>query len=340
MRKKLRRFGLLSKAILFTVIIHGALLVLLIFSFNWADPVKRGGAKPIQAVAVSEQAILEQVEKDRRREAEKKKQAEQAAKKLEELTRKQREEEQKLAELETKRKVEEQKQREAEAARKAEQAKQEAEKKRKAAEQKKKREEAERKKKLEDEKKRVEAEQKKKAEAERKKKLEAERKKKLAEEKKRKEAERKKKLEAEKKRKEAEKKKKLEDEKKRKAEEEQRQRDEEQLRRQLEEEQRVKTKNDAEGALTALQARIRAAVESNWLRPVGVSGLTATIRVKVARDGRVLSVQIVKSSGDPLFDKSAENAVYRASPLPFPENPKFYEYINDFQFKFDPPDDF
>ena len=330
MRKKLRRFGLLSKAILFTVIIHGALLVLLIFSFNWADPIKRGGAKPIQAVAVSEQAILEQVEKDRRREAEKKEQAEQAAKKLEELTRKQREEEQKLAELENKRKAEEQKQREAEAARKAEQAKQEAEKKRKAAEQKKK---------LEAEKKQREAERKKELEAERKK-QEAEKKKQEAE-KKRKEAERKEKLEKEKKRKEAERKKKLEDEKKRKAEEEQRQRNEEQLQRQLEEEQRVKTKNDAEGTLKAFQARIRAAVESNWRRPrVSESGLTAIIRVKVARDGQVISASIVKSSGDRFFDESAENAVYKASPLPFPANPKFYEFINDFQFKFDPPDDF
>ena len=328
MRKKLRRFGLLSKAILFTVIIHGALLVLLIFSFNWADPVKRGGAKPIQAVAVSEQAILEQVEKDRRREAEKKKQAEQAAKKLEELTRKQREEEQKLAELENKRKAEEQKQREAEAARKAEQAKQEAEKKRKAAEQKKK---------LEAEKKQKEAERKKKLEAERKK-QEAEKKKQEAE-KKRKEAERKEKLEAEKKRKEAERKQKLEDEKKRKAEEEQRQRNEEQLRRQLEEEQRVKTQNDAGDALSALVDRIAAAVESNWRRPhAGVSGLTATIRVKVAPDGRVISARITRGSGDRFFDESAEKAVRKASPLPFPEKPEYYEFINEFDFKFSPDD--
>ena len=331
MRKKLRRFGLLSKAILFTVIIHGALLVLLIFSFNWADPVERGGAKPIQAVAVSEQAILEQVEKDRRREAEKKKQAEQAAKKLEELTRKQREEEQKLAELENQRKAEEQKQREAEAARKAEQAKQEAEKKRKAAEQKKKleaekkRKEAERKKKLEAEKKKQEAE---------KKKQEAEKKKQEAE-KKRKEAERKEKLEAEKKRKEAERKKKLEDEKKRKAEEEQRQRNEEQLRRQLEEEERVKTKGEAEDALSALIGVIRSAVENVWRQPLGsASGMTATIQVKVARDGRVISVRIVKSSGDQFFDESVELAVRKASPLPFPKNPKYYEFIKNFNFEF------
>lgn len=331
MRNRLRRAGLLSKAVLFTLLIHGALLALLLFSFNYATPVKHGGAQPIQAVAVSEQAILAQVEKDRREEEAKKKEAERAAKHLEELTRKQREEEQKLAALEDKRKAEEEKQRQL-----AE------EQKRKAAEEKKQAEaEAKR---IAEAKKKAEAEAKRQAEAEAEKKRQAE----AEKEKKRKEAEAKKQAEAEKKRKAAEEKKKREAEAKRKAEEEkkkreaeQRRRAEEQLRRELEQEQRLQTQGEAADALNALIGAIRHAVESVWRRPqIGASGLTATVRVRVARDGRVSSVRVVKGSGDRLFDESVELAVRKASPLPFPTKREYYEFINEFQFIFRDPNAF
>ena len=83
--------------------------------------------------------------------------------------------------------------------------------------------------------------------------------------------------------------------------------------------------------------RIAAEVESNWLRPrISQAGLTVTIRVKVARDGRVTAARVTRSSGDPFFDQSAERAVHKASPLPFPSNPEYYEFINEFDFKFSP----
>ena len=309
MWRKLRRFGLLSKSLLFTVVIHGVLIVLLIYSFNWVDRIKRGGVEPIQAVAVPARDL----EKER------------AAKALEELEKRKREEEarkQKALADEQRRKAEEEKK------------KQEAEKKRKAEEQKKleaekKKRQAEQKRKAEEERKKQQAEQQRQAEEERKKREAEEQKKQL-------EAERRKKLEAEKKRREAEEQRKLEAEKKRKEEEAKRLRAE-QLRKQLEAEQLAKTKKDAADALSALVDRIAAAVERNWLRPrTSQSGLTATIRVKVARDGRVTSARVTKSSGDPFFDQSAERAVQKASPLPFPANPEYYEFINEFDFKFSP----
>ena len=99
----------------------------------------------------------------------------------------------------------------------------------------------------------------------------------------------------------------------------------------------MKTQNDAGDALSALVDRIAAAVENNWRRPrTSQSGLTVTISVKVARDGQVLSARVTHSSGDPFFDQSAELAVRKASPLPFPDNPEYYEFINEFDFKFNP----
>jgi colicin import membrane protein len=44
----------------------------------------------------------------------------------------------------------------------------------------------------------------------------------------------------------------------------------------------------------------------------------------------------VKSSGNPVFDRSAESAVYKAAPLPQPSDPKAAEALRDFQFIFKP----
>ena len=92
--------------------------------------------------------------------------------------------------------------------------------------------------------------------------------------------------------------------------------------------------------MSALVDRIAGAVENNWRRPAVLSrsGLVATIRVKVSPDGSVQSARIVNSSGDARFDQSAQIAVKKASPLPFPTDPRYYEFINEFDMVFNPDD--
>ena len=295
MGKKLRQFGLRSKALLFTAVIHGALIAFLFD--NSSDTVKPGAAEPMEAWVVSARDL----------------EAEQVVRELEELTRRREEEKKKQEVEEKKKKIEVEKKRKAEQLKKLE-----AEKKRKA-EQLKKKQEVEKKRKAEQLKKKQEAEKKRKAE-QLKKKQEAEKKRK---------AEQLKKQEAEKKRKAEQLKKKQEAEAKRQR--------AEQLRKRLEQEQRAKNKKDAGTAMSALKGRIAAAVGNNWRRPhTSQSGLTARIRVKVARDGQVLSADVIRSSGDLDFDASAEIAVLKASPLPFPSEPHYYEFINEFDFVFDP----
>jgi colicin import membrane protein len=81
-------------------------------------------------------------------------------------------------------------------------------------------------------------------------------------------------------------------------------------------------------------------VRENWNKPPGsTTGLETVISVKVQRTGEVVSVKVVKSSGNEYFDQSAENAVYKASPLPFPDEPRYYEFIKEFNFKFVPDGD-
>ena len=136
-----------------------------------------------------------------------------------------------------------------------------------------------------------------------------------------KEAEKKRKKEAEKKRKaEAEKKRKKEAEKKRKA-----------------EAAREQEKQDAYSALGSLVGAIKGKIEGNWSNRLACSGQEVTISVKVNVSGEVTAVKVVGDSGDDACRRSAENAVYKASPLPFPDNPRFFKWLDqEFQIIFKP----
>jgi len=208
----------------------------------------------------------------------------------------------------------------------------EALKKKKAAESKKKakaekKRKATQKKKAAEKKKEKEALKKKKA-AEAKKKAKAEKKRKATEKKKAKAL--KKKEEALEKKKAAEAKKKSEAEKKRKA-VEKKAREAAETQAQLE-----RDEQEAVSAFGALAWAIQQQVSSNWSEPGDFSGMSVSFLVKVDRDGNVISVTITKESGHARLDESAENAIFKASPLPFPTEPRYYEYLKEFNFVFKP----
>ena len=50
----------------------------------------------------------------------------------------------------------------------------------------------------------------------------------------------------------------------------------------------------------------------------GLEGLSCTLRITLVPGGEVARVEVMKSSGNPIFDRQAENAVRKASPLPVP----------------------
>ncbi len=155
--------------------------------------------------------------------------------------------------------------------------------------------------------------------------------KKQEEERKRKDAERKK-VEADKKR--AEQQKKEEQESRRKA-------AEEGLKQQVaaEEQARLEAARAARAASEAdkYKALIRQKVSRNWNRPPGAAtGLKCQVRVRLTPGGEVLQASVVRSSGDPVFDRSVENAVYKAAPLPIPPDPDLFDYFREIEFLFSP----
>ena len=147
---------------------------------------------------------------------------------------------------------------------------------------------------------------------------------------KKKAAEKKKEKEALKKKKAVEAKKKAEAEKKRKA-AEKKAREAAETQAQLE-----RDEQEAVSAFGALAWAIQQQVSSNWSEPGDFSGMSVSFLVKVDRDGNVISVTITKESGHARLDESAENAIFKASPLPFPTEPRYYEYLKEFNFVFKP----
>jgi colicin import membrane protein len=299
------------RAVTYAVLMHVGLLLLLVISLDWTPKaIKPGSHKPIQAELV-DLSQLQAVEA--KKQAEQQRIAEEQQRKLEQ-------EAQQKAEAERKLKAEQAAKQKAEAERVAKQ-KAEAERKRKA-----------------------EQAAKQKAEAERKRKAEQAAKEQAAKEQAAKEKAAKEKAAKEKAAKEKAAKEQAEAERKRKAEqaakekaaaEAARQREAEQaLQAQLAEEQ---AQARAEHALSGYIPQIQNKIQRNWLRPAGsAGGLSCLIRVKLIPGGEVVDAKVVRSSGDPLFDRSVETAVLKASPLPMPADATMFKYFREIDFNFNP----
>lgn len=85
---------------------------------------------------------------------------------------------------------------------------------------------------------------------------------------------------------------------------------------------------------------IKQKVTQNWIRPVGIrKGLRCTVHVRVTPGGQVIEARVIQSSGNPAFDRSAESAVHKATPLPVPTDPRLFEaHFREFNFVFNPED--
>jgi TolA protein len=84
-------------------------------------------------------------------------------------------------------------------------------------------------------------------------------------------------------------------------------------------------------------SQIRKKIERNWVRPAGwTRGMECMVRVHLAPTGEVLQVEVARSSGSPAFDRSVENAVHKASPLPLPKDKRLIEDFRDLELRFRP----
>ena len=67
-------------------------------------------------------------------------------------------------------------------------------------------------------------------------------------------------------------------------------------------------------------------IARNWVRPPSTAeDFQCQLHLQLLPDGSVTNARIEKSCGSAQLDKSVEDAVYRASPLPKPEDPSVFD---------------
>lgn len=84
------------------------------------------------------------------------------------------------------------------------------------------------------------------------------------------------------------------------------------------------------GEVDKYKALIVNAIGRNWILPENVdSALSSQFRIRLAPDGSILEVTLTRSSGDSLLDRSAQTAIYKASPLPVPADAETFNLFRN-----------
>lgn len=84
------------------------------------------------------------------------------------------------------------------------------------------------------------------------------------------------------------------------------------------------------GEVDKYKAMIIGAISRQWILPDNAnSSLSSQFRIRLAPNGAVLEVSLTRSSGDPILDRSAQSAIYKASPLPVPSDPTTFDLFRD-----------
>lgn len=84
------------------------------------------------------------------------------------------------------------------------------------------------------------------------------------------------------------------------------------------------------GEVDKYKAMIINAISRKWILPDNIDdNVFSQFRIQLAPSGAVLEVRLTQSSGDPILDRSAQSAIYKASPLPVPSDPDAFDVFRD-----------
>ncbi len=91
------------------------------------------------------------------------------------------------------------------------------------------------------------------------------------------------------------------------------------------------------GEIDKYKQMIVQSISRKWLIPEAVNqDLTCQLLVHLAPGGIVMNVDIIKESGDPNLDRSARNAILKASPLPVPNSVELFDNFRALRLTFRP----
>ncbi|MCF6203087.1 MAG: cell envelope integrity protein TolA [Methylococcaceae bacterium] len=94
----------------------------------------------------------------------------------------------------------------------------------------------------------------------------------------------------------------------------------------------------AEQETISIRDAISKKIYKRWTKPPSArKGMSCEVSGKLLPSGEVEVISVTRSSGNILFDNSAENAIRKASPLPVPKDRSiFIKEFRDFSFEFEP----
>lgn len=95
--------------------------------------------------------------------------------------------------------------------------------------------------------------------------------------------------------------------------------------------------NAMAGVIDRFKAQIIQAIGQQWVVPSDVNHkLSCQFLIRVAPGGVVLAVKLLRSSGNTALDRSAQVAIYKASPLPVPKNPAIFDQFRELRLTVSP----
>ncbi|OYV28097.1 MAG: protein TolA, partial [Halothiobacillus sp. 20-54-6] len=95
--------------------------------------------------------------------------------------------------------------------------------------------------------------------------------------------------------------------------------------------------SQSKGVMDAYAAAIKNKVQAQWYKPPGWEPQwQCNVRISQASDGTVINVKVLQCDGDQLFQRSVQQAIERASPLPLPSDMSLFQSSINFTFQAKP----
>ena len=91
------------------------------------------------------------------------------------------------------------------------------------------------------------------------------------------------------------------------------------------------------GLIDRYKAGILRAIGQQWVIPAGASkDLSSIYLIQLAPGGVVINVTLLHSSGNQALDRSAQVAIFKASPLPVPKDPALFDNFRELRLTVSP----
>jgi colicin import membrane protein len=105
------------------------------------------------------------------------------------------------------------------------------------------------------------------------------------------------------------------------------------------EQRKIKQASAVKKKIDEYRARIIASISRHWLVPDSAhENESAQLGLKLAPNGELLQIKVVQSSGNQQLDRSAMSAVRKASPLPVPHDPQLFDEFSNIHVTVRPKD--